>query len=176
MEFMDLNPSFGKTSVSYEDITWLSLDLEADFGVTNLDPDSLSDFRNLLQDDYDLSIDYLVAKMGFDPTNQDEVDQALAIYADKDLITSKKHKTDEYICQMHKSLTVEEYETCCGYSDSDLFIQWIQFIAVSHKVLEFLIENIFLIKIFLSLFEAFLRILFGLVSLIFCLDLKFGGK
>ena len=95
---MDLNPSFGKTSVNYEDITWLSLDLEADFGVSNLDPESLSTFRNLLQDDYDLSIDYLVAKLGFDPTNQDEVDQALAIYEDKDLISTKKHKTDEYIC------------------------------------------------------------------------------
>ena len=69
MEFMDLNPSFGKTEVSYEDITWLSVDLEADYGLSNLDPKSLSSFRNLLQDDYDLSIDYLVAKIGFNPTD-----------------------------------------------------------------------------------------------------------
>lgn len=98
MEFMDLNSTYGQDQVSYSDVNWLSFDLEKDFGVTGLDPDSLSDFRNALENDYDKTIDYLVAKIGFDPTNQNEVDQALDIYADKNLITSKKHKTDEFIC------------------------------------------------------------------------------
>ena len=37
---------------------------------------------------------------------------AYAIYEDKDLITSGKQKTGEYICQMRKSLSADEFSDC----------------------------------------------------------------
>ena len=50
--------------------------------------------------------------MGFDPDDEAQVDQAMAIYNDKDLVTTKKRKIGEYLCQMHKSITATEYDTC----------------------------------------------------------------
>ena len=37
---------------------------------------------------------------------------AYDILADKDLISSKKHHTGEYICQMHKSISPDEFSQC----------------------------------------------------------------
>jgi len=47
--------------------------------------------------------------------------------AKKDLITSSKHKTGEFICQMHKSISVDEYDTCTATANNllnlDYFLQ-----------------------------------------------------
>ena len=65
--------------------------------------------------------------MGFDADDSDEFDQAIAIYNDKDLVTTKKRKIGEYICQMHHSLTGQEYDDCTKEANSldqeELFLQ-----------------------------------------------------
>ena len=43
---------------------------------------------------------------------------AYEILVDKDLISTKKHKTGEYICQMHESLSTDEFENCCNNANN----------------------------------------------------------
>ena len=77
----------------------------SDYGVTSLSGKALADFRKRLEDDQDMALEYLVRKMGFDHTSDTETEMAYDVYKDKDLISNKKLKTGEYICEMHKSLT-----------------------------------------------------------------------
>ena len=84
----------------------------SEYGVTSISAEALSTFRKALEDDKDMALEYLVRKMGFDSTSEEETQMAYAVYEDKDLITGGKQKTGEYICQMHKSLTGKEYDDC----------------------------------------------------------------
>jgi hypothetical protein len=47
------------------------------------------------------------------------------VLTDADLVTTSKHKTGEYICQMHKSITPDEYTECCdgNYLATKEFLQ-----------------------------------------------------
>ena len=85
----------------------------SDYGVTSLTAPALAEFRKALEDDKDMTLEYLTRKMGFDANDEEETQMAYAVYEDKDLITTGKQKTGEYICQMHKSLSPEEYDACC---------------------------------------------------------------
>ena len=38
----------------------------SDYGVTEITPSALSDFRKRLEDDQDMALEYLTRKMGFD--------------------------------------------------------------------------------------------------------------
>lgn len=113
-EFIDVNALSGKSSASYDDLKFLSFDLAADLGFSDLSPDGLSDLRKFLEDsnNYDKAIEYLVRKMGFDANDDDQVEQALAWYIDKDLVTTSKHKIGEFLCQMHKSISSSEIQEC----------------------------------------------------------------
>ena len=110
-EFIDLVPTFGESSIAYEDLKFLTLPL-SDYGVSEISATSLSEFRKALEDDKDMALEYLTRKLGFDATIDEEVEMAYAIYEDKDLITSSKHKTGEFICLMHKSIGEDEYNDC----------------------------------------------------------------
>ena len=102
--------------------------MASDFAVESLTGEALSEFRKALEDsdNYDWAIEYLVRKMGFDANDSDQVDQAMAIYNDKDLVTTSKRKIGEFICQMHKSITGAEFDDCCDSANSfeqALFLQ-----------------------------------------------------
>ena len=58
--------------------------------MTSLTASALSDFRKALEADKDMTLEYLVRKMGFNAKDKNETDMAYAIYEDKDLITSGK--------------------------------------------------------------------------------------
>lgn len=85
----------------------------SEYGVPEITAQALSDFRKAMEADKDMTLEYLVRKMGFNPSSSEETEMALDVYKDKDLITSGSEKTGEFICQMHKSLSPQEYETCC---------------------------------------------------------------
>ena len=112
-EFIDLVPQVGQSSVSYSDLEFLSLDM-SEYGVTSLTASALSDFRKALENDKDMTLEYLTRKMGFNHKSSAETEMAYAIYEDKDLITTGKQKTGEFICQMHKSLSPDEFDDCCA--------------------------------------------------------------
>jgi len=97
-----------------------------DYQLPDLTAKSLDSFRERLEADKDFALEYLVRKMGFNSKDSDQFDQAIDIYTDKDLVTTKKHKTGEYICQMHQSLSGKEFDACCKNANkalADLFLQ-----------------------------------------------------
>ena len=111
-EFINLVPTMGKSDpISYSELEFLSLPMQ-DFGVTAITASALSDFRKELEDDKDMALDYLVRKMGFNSSSETETQMAYSVYEDKDLITTGKQKTGEFICQMHKSISPDEYDDC----------------------------------------------------------------
>ena len=85
----------------------------SDYGVTELTASALSDFRKRLEDDDSMALEYLTRKMGFDARDETETNMAYDVYKDKDLLSNKKLKTGEYICQMHKSSSGSEFDACC---------------------------------------------------------------
>ena len=48
--------------------------MAADYDVTDLDATSLADFRKRLEADETYTLNYLVAKLGFDPTDSAQFD------------------------------------------------------------------------------------------------------
>ena len=74
MEFIDMMSFKGRTSIKYEDLTFRSLDLAADYGLKELTPQGLRHFRHFLEDpsNFDTAISFLISKMGFDPSDPDE--------------------------------------------------------------------------------------------------------
>ena len=67
MEFLDLEDTIGLTDIpAYEDLTFRSLDLKKDFGLKDLTPDGMSEFTASLEADWEVSIEYALAKLGFD--------------------------------------------------------------------------------------------------------------
>ena len=53
MEFLDISKTFGTNSLSYDELEWLSVSLNDNFGLYDLTPDSLASFRAHLIDDRD---------------------------------------------------------------------------------------------------------------------------
>ena len=89
-----------------------------DYGVSEITPEALSDFLQVLDADHEMNIEYQVRKMGFDPNNSVEAEMAKDIYKDKDLITSGKEKTGEFFCSMSQSLSPQEFNDCCAVANN----------------------------------------------------------
>ena len=81
MEFIDLLPTLGQSSVAYDDLTFFTLPL-SDYGVTDITASSLSEFRKALEDDKDMALEYLTRKMGFNHESEEGTEMAYAIYED----------------------------------------------------------------------------------------------
>ncbi len=124
LEFININNTLGKSSVSYADLDFYSVDFKNDWGVSKLDPTSLADWRKVLEADETLTLNYLVSKLGFDYTDPTQMALGVAVLTDIDIVTSKAHHTGEYICQMHKSITPSEYQACADAANPpSLFLQ-----------------------------------------------------
>ena len=78
-EFIDLVPTYGQNSVAYEDLKFLTLHM-SDYGVSEISAKSLAEFRKILEDDKEKTLEYLTRKLGFDSTIDNEVEMAYAIY------------------------------------------------------------------------------------------------
>ena len=81
-----------------------SFDLSKDWGQTNIDATGLADFRKRLEADEVYTLNYLIAKLGFNYKDTTNFNYGLNILTEIDLVTTTKHHTAEYICQMHLSL------------------------------------------------------------------------
>jgi hypothetical protein len=109
LEFININNTLGKSSVTYADLDFYSVDFSKDWGVKTLDATSLADFRKVLEPNEALTLNYLVSKLGFDYTDSVQMALGISVLTDIDVVTSKAHHTGEYICLMHKSVTPAEY-------------------------------------------------------------------
>lgn len=111
-EFLDLQKTYGSTTIP-TDLTFYPLDFDAMYDVSEITPLALADWRKRLEADNNMTLDYLVRKVGFNPTIPSEYSTAMAIYASEGLVTSK----DDYacfLCQMHKSISSTEENACCS--------------------------------------------------------------
>lgn len=111
-EFLDLNPTFGSTNVP-ANLTFMSLDFAAQYGVTQIDATSLAAFRKRIEADVKLAHDYMVRQVGFNPADSVEYAQAMAIYSDEKLVTSSGDVT-AFLCEMHKSISGTEESACAS--------------------------------------------------------------
>lgn len=74
------------------------------YGLNTLTADSLKTFKGTLEADDTLTYKYLVAKIGYDPSNSTEYEKAMSIYEnDLSLLTNPARHTYKFICQMHLS-------------------------------------------------------------------------
>lgn len=90
---------------------WMSIDYQEDFGFTDITPAGLSEWKKMIEDKKQETIDYLVKKAGY--TLEDSKIPLENIYQDDlDIISDKKMKTDKFICQVHKSLSRNEMKDC----------------------------------------------------------------
>jgi tagatose-1,6-bisphosphate aldolase non-catalytic subunit AgaZ/GatZ len=100
------------------------------FGLTGLTPQDLSAFKNKLAADDNLTYRYLVSKLGFNPSDSQQYEQAMSLYIDEmNLITASKRKTYKFICQMHLSFDKVELDQCiadgkaaAAYEEAPLFL------------------------------------------------------
>lgn len=69
IEYLNLQATIGKSSVSYSDLEFLTFDLASDYNVTSLDATSLATFRKALEADETYTLNYLVKKLGFNPND-----------------------------------------------------------------------------------------------------------
>lgn len=121
-EFLDLNPTFGSSTVP-SNLTFYSLDFASLYDVKTIDPAALAEFRKRLEADNNLTLDFLVRQVGFNPKDSKENAQAMSIYkSDEKLVTSSGNPLC-FICEMHKSITGTEESACCaGNSVTDAMI------------------------------------------------------
>ena len=63
-------------------------------------------------------MNYLVSKLGFNPDDPDETNQALDWYIEKELVTGDDHQIDNYLCLMHKSIDTDEFQDCKDHNSS----------------------------------------------------------
>ena len=73
MEFLDLDATFGMTSVPYSAATWWTVDYAKDYQVTDLTPDNLKAFWDRLsKQDESITLNYLISKLGFNYNNKQQ--------------------------------------------------------------------------------------------------------
>ena len=79
----------GQSQLEYADLTFKSVDLFADYGLKDLTPEAIKEFKKFLADpqNLDTALNYLVSKLGFNPDEFEELIQALDWYTKKELMT-----------------------------------------------------------------------------------------
>ena len=119
-EFINMMSFKGQSQLEYADLTFKSLDLSAEYGLKDLTSEGIRDFRKFLADpeNYDVAMNYLVSKLGFNPDDPDETNQALDWYIEKELVTGDDHQIDNYLCLMHKSIDTDEFQDCKDHNSS----------------------------------------------------------
>ena len=76
--YLNLSPTIGQEGpVALKDLDLRQLDLQESFGIGDLTASSIFELAELLADDDELHQNYLIRKMGLDPSLQDEVSSAM---------------------------------------------------------------------------------------------------
>jgi hypothetical protein len=124
MEFLDLDYTIGKQSVPYSEAKFWTVDYAKDYGVTDLTPDSLANFYDVLSSqDEGITLNYLISKLGLNPEDSQQRQQGIDLLSKKDIITSNKHHVGEFLCLMKHSSWASEYADCADSANSVEFLQ-----------------------------------------------------
>jgi len=90
---------------------WHSINYVNDFGFPNLTPAGISAWMNDIESHKSRTLSYLAQKVGY--TEEDQEIPLQNIYIDDlDIISASKYNTGKFICQVHKSLTATEFQSC----------------------------------------------------------------
>lgn len=90
---------------------WRHMRLNLEVSLAEVTPESINSLAlRFLQDDTLLK-NYLIRKAGYNETDPDERKRAFEIYKDWELVTEEE-ETYPYMCQMSRSLLMEEYKQC----------------------------------------------------------------
>ena len=112
MIFLDLPQTYQISDLTTSNLPFRSM-LFSDYGLYSLTPKALSDFKSKLDANDQLTYNYLVAKLGYDPNKNSEYAEGMKILTNEiDILTSSKEKIYKYICQMHMSKTSDEIDQC----------------------------------------------------------------
>ena len=85
--FLNLEPTIGKDShTPLDELEFRELDFEADFGVKDMSADSILDLAQRLSEDEKLHRNYLIRKLGYDPSIPTEVQKSIKILTGKEII------------------------------------------------------------------------------------------
>ena len=85
----------------------------APYGLFSLRAEAIKDFKNALDADQNLLYRYLVAKIGYDPSDPVEYEKGMQIYIQKlGIVSATARKTYKFICQMHLNKNAAEMDAC----------------------------------------------------------------
>lgn len=116
--YMNLRPTIGRHHMTaFHDLEFRDLDYAEDFGISELTPAGMDAFRKKLQTNGELQQDFMIAKLGFDPSSETERKTAFGILEDQGLVKKLKDNPLTYsawaqICVMAKNLTTGQYAAC----------------------------------------------------------------
>jgi hypothetical protein len=118
-EFLNLEATLGKDSIESSDLEWRHLDMNEEFQLSDITATSLADFKVRLVNDQNLAVNWMIRKLGYDPTIQSEYTKAMGIYEELGLVTSPNDYSD-FICLMHKNTCSSEIDACFAENDSSI--------------------------------------------------------
>lgn len=111
--FMNLKPTIGKERrTPYQNLEFRDLDYQKQFDLKDMTPQGIHDLRVRLQKDPQLQHDFMIRKIGLDPEDAEERQQALEIFLRKGLVDEKTYSSWSQICLMAKSVSVSEFAAC----------------------------------------------------------------
>ena len=111
--FLSLDKTFGWTSIP-SDITLIPFRQVSfsQFGMYTLTAEALKDFKDKLTADNFLTLQFLAAKIGFNPADSSEFGKAIGLYQADNIVSDTKQRTYKYVCQMHFNKDANELEEC----------------------------------------------------------------
>ncbi len=72
----------------------------------------MKDFKNKLDADNTFTLQFMAAKIGFNPYDPTEYGRAIELYQAKNIVSATKLKTYKYVCQMHFNRNATELDQC----------------------------------------------------------------
>lgn len=119
--FLNLKATYGRDGpFRAEDLEFRELDFEKQYGIKEMTPDEIWALAYRLTQDHTLHKDYLIRKMGLDPEIKSEVEQAVGILLEKELIdvaSGGMYSMWPQICVMTANKTEEEFKGCLKAKD-----------------------------------------------------------
>lgn len=114
LHFIPLESTYGWKSIPADVsiIPFRTVEL-SQYGLNSFTAKDISTFKNQLEIDADLTYRYLVAKVGYNPSDSTEFAKGLDLYVtDLGMVSATAHKYYKFICQMHLSFNKVELDEC----------------------------------------------------------------
>ena len=117
--YLNLQPTIGlEKPLPLDQLEFRELDYAKQYGVKDMTASSILALAATLERDEKMHRDYIIRKLGFEPSSPAESEQALSIMLDKGIITSDSFWPQ--LCVMTSNINVEEYDFCIDLDPTTL--------------------------------------------------------